>query len=249
MNIKIAYIALASSVILSCGTVNEIMKGVEEVLNETGSTTNSIPSNLEIGNGLKEALVKGATNGVSSLSAAGGYLNSPQFKIPFPKDAQKIETTLRDLGLGSEVDKVIVSLNRAAEDAVNEAKPLFVNAIKQMTFTDVKNILMGDNMAATTFLKNRTNVELQAAFKPKIQASLNKVNATKYWTDLVSRYNKIPLVTKLNPDLTSFVTDQAITGLFTKIAQEESAIRANPVQRTTGLLKKVFDYADSQKGN
>lgn len=249
MNIKIAYVALASSVILSCGTVNEIMKGVEDAINEAGTTTNSTPSNLEIGNGLKEALVKGATNGVTSLSAAGGYLNSPQFKIPFPKDAQKIETTLRDLGLGSEVDKVIVSLNRAAEDAVTEAKPLFVNAIKQMTFADVKNILMGDNMAATNYLKSKTSSQLQAAFQPKIQASLDKVNATKYWDDVVSRYNKIPLVTKLNPDLNSFVTEQAIKGLFTKIAQEESAIRANPVERTTGLLQKVFGYADTQKGN
>ena len=246
MNIKTAYVALASSVILSCGTVNEIMKGVEDVLNETG-TTSSIPSNIEIGNGLKEALVKGTNTGVSSLSAAGGYLNNPQFKIPFPKDAQKIETTLRDLGMGSQVDKVIESLNRAAEDAVSEAKPLFVNAIKQMTFADVKNVLMGDNMAATNYLKSKTTTQLQAAFQPKIKASLNKVNATKYWTDLVNTYNKIPLVTKLNPDLDAFVTEQAIQGLFTKISQQEAAIRANPVERTTGLLQKVFGYADTQK--
>lgn len=247
MNIKIAYVALASSVILSCGTVNEIMKGVEEVLNETTGTTNSIPSNLEIGNGLKEALVKGATDGVSNLSKAGGYLDNAKFKIPFPKDAKKIESTLRNIGLGSEVDKVIVSLNRAAEDAVTQAKPLFVNAIKQMTFADVKNILMGDNMAATNYLKAKTNSQLQAAFKPKIQASLDKVNATKYWNDVVNTYNKVPLVTKLNPDLNSFVTEKAIQGLFTKIAQEEADIRSNPVQRTTGLLKKVFGYADRQK--
>lgn len=246
MNIKIAYVALLSSVILSCGTVNEIMKGVEEVLSETG-TTSSIPTNLEIGNGLKEALVKGATNGVSNLSAAGGYLDNAAFKIPFPKDAAKIESTLRNLGLGSQVDKVVVSLNRAAEDAVTEAKPLFVNAIKQMTFADVKNILMGDNVAATNYLKSKTSTQLQNAFKPKIQASLDKVNATKYWTDLVSTYNKIPLVTKLNPDLNSFVTEQAIKGLWTKVAQEESAIRANPVDRTTSLLQKVFGYADTQK--
>jgi|TARA_B110000090_G_C13236944_1_gene390939 hypothetical protein len=247
MNIKIAYVALASSVILSCGTVNEIMKGVEEVLNETTGTTNSIPSNLEIGNGLKEALVKGASDGVLNLSKAGGYLDNAQFKIPFPKDAEKIESTLRNIGLGSEVDKVIVSLNRAAEDAVTQAKPLFVNAIKQMTFTDVKNILMGDNMAATNYLKAKTNSQLQAAFKPKIQASLDKVNATKYWTNVINTYNRLPLVTKLNPDLNSFVTEKAIQGLFTKIAQEEAAIRGNPIQRTTGLLKKVFGYADSQK--
>ena len=104
-------------------------------------------------------------------------------------------------------------------------------------------------MAATNYLKSKTSSQLQAAFQPKIQASLDKVNATKYWDDVVSRYNKIPLVTKLNPDLNSFVTEQAIKGLFTKIAQEESAIRANPVERTTGLLQKVFGYADTQKGN
>ncbi len=248
MNVKIASVALFSSVILTCGTVNEIMKGVEEVINDAG-TINSIPSNLEIGNGLKEALLKGTTNGVSELSEAGGYLNSPQFKIPFPKDAHKIESTLRNLGLEDEVENVIVSLNRAAEDAVTEAKPLFVNAIKQMTFADVKNILMGDNLAATNYLKSKTSSQLQTAFQPKIQASLNKVNATKYWDAIVSRYNKIPLVKNLNPDLNSFVTEQAIKGLFTKIAQEESAIRANPVERTTGLLQKVFGYADNQKGN
>ncbi len=156
---------------------------------------------------------------------------------------------MRDLGLGGEVDKVIVSLNRAAEDAVTEARPLFVNAIKEMTFADVKNILMGDNMAATNYLKGKTNSQLQAAFQPIIQASLDKVNATKYWNDVISTYNTIPLVTKMNPDLTSFVTEKAIQGLLTKIAQEESAIRANPVERTTGLLQKVFGYADSQKGN
>ena len=156
---------------------------------------------------------------------------------------------MRDLGLGGEVDKVIVSLNRAAEDAVTEARPLIVNAIKEMTFADVKNILMGDNMAATNYLKGKTNSQLQAAFQPIIQASLDKVNATKYWNDVISTYNTIPLVTKMNPDLTSFVTEKAIQGLLTKIAQEESAIRANPVERTTGLLQKVFGYADSQKGN
>ena len=221
------------------------MKGVEDVLGNTGSTS-AIPSNLEIGNGLKEALIKGTTSGVSSLSAAGGYLNNPQFKIPFPKDAIKIENTLRDIGLGSEVDKVVTSLNKAAEDAVKEAKPLFVNAIKQMTFADVKNILFGNENAATEYLKSKTGSQLTASFKPKIQASLDKVNATKYWTDLVSTYNKIPLVQKLNPDLNSFVTDEAIKGLFTKVAQEELAIRKNPAQRTTNLLKKVFDYGDTQ---
>lgn len=246
MNIKIISTAVFASIILSCGTVNEIMKGVEGALGETGA--NTTPTNLEIGNGLKEALVKGTSSGVSSLSQAGGYLNNPQFKIPFPPEGEKIENTLRDIGLGSEVDKVVTSLNRAAEDAVVSAKPLFVNAIKQMTFADVKNILFGNDNAATEYLKSKTGEQLTAAFKPKVETSLNKVNATKYWTDVVNTYNKIPLVQKLNPDLTSFVTEQAIKGLFVKVAQEELAIRQNPVERTTDLLKKVFNYGDT-KGN
>ncbi|MBL4709083.1 MAG: DUF4197 domain-containing protein [Flavobacteriales bacterium] len=224
------------------------MKSVEDVLNDVG-TTNSNPTNLEIGKGLKEALVKGTTMGVSNLSQSGGYLNNPLFKIPFPKDAAKIESTLRKVGLGGEVDKVVTSLNRAAEDAVTEAKPLFVNAIKQMTFADVKNILFGADTAATAYLKSKTGAQLKSSFQPKIQASLDKVNATKYWTNVVSQYNKIPLVTKMNPDLNSFVTDMAIKGLFVKIAQEEMSIRENPVERTTDLLKKVFNYAKTQGGN
>ena len=243
MNIKVISTALFASIILSCGTVNEIMKGVEDVLGETG--TSIIPTNLEIGNGLKEALVKGTSNGVTNLSQVGGYLNNAQLKIPFPPEATKIENTLRDIGLGSEVDKVITSLNRAAEDAVVSAKPLFVNAIKQMTFADVKNILFGADNAATEYLKSKTGAQLTNAFKPTIDASLNKVNATKYWTDIVSTYNKIPLVQKLNPDLNSFVTEQAIKGLFVKVAQEELTIRQNPVERTSDLLKKVFDYGDT----
>lgn len=244
MNIKIISASLFASVILSCGTVNEVMKTVESVLNEGES---AVPTNLEIGNGLKEALVKGTTMGVNNLSQVGGYLEQPQFKIPFPKEAQKIETTLRDIGLGGEVDKVVVSLNRAAEDAVSQAKPLFVNAIKQMTFNDVKNILFGNETAATDYLKGKTGAQLTTSFNPIIENSLNKVNATKYWGDIINTYNKIPLVTKMNPDLPSFVTEQAIKGLFLKVAQEEMAIRENPIERTTSLLEKVFGYAEQQK--
>lgn len=242
MNTKIIFTSVFASLILSCGNVNEILKDVSEVMTESSS-----PTNLEIGNGLKEALVKGTNLGVSSLSEAGGYLDFPRFKIPFPKDAVKVENTLRKIGLGGEVDKVIVSLNRAAEDAVTEAKPLFVNAIKEMTFAEVKEILFGADTAATFYLKNKTANQLKLAFEPKIQHSLDQVNATKYWTDIMSTYNKIPLTTKINPDLSAFVTDRAIKGLFIKIAEEEVAIRENPLERTSSLLKKVFNYADTQK--
>lgn len=243
MNIKVIFSAIFASVILSCSSVNEVMKSVEDVLNDSSS---SVPTNLEIGNGLKEALVKGTTSGVSSLNQAGGYLNNPQFKIPFPPEAQKIETKLRELGLDNQVDKVVTSINAAAENAVAEAKPLFVNAIKQMTFADVKNILFGNETAATDYLKSKTGAQLTASFEPKIQSSLDQVNATKYWTDVVTTYNKIPFITKMNPDLSSFVTEQAIKGLFIKVAEEEMAIRENPLERTTSLLEKVFNYADQQ---
>jgi len=241
MNLKVISSTLFMSIILSCGNVTEILNDVGGVLNES-----TIPTNLEIGNGLKEALVKGTNYGVSALSKTGGYLDNPKFKIPFPKDAQKVENTLRSIGLDSEVDKVVTSLNRAAEGAVQEAKPLFVNAIKQMTFAEVKDILFGADTAATFYLKGKTATGLKAAFEPKIQASLDNVNATKYWTDVISTYNKLPLVKKVNPDLSSFVTDQAVKGLFIKIAEEEMAIRSNPVERTSSLLKKVFDYGDTK---
>ena len=229
------------SMILSCGNVHEILKTVEAI-----TTENTTPTSLEIGNGLKEALVKGTTIGVNSLSQDGGYLNNPTFKIPFPKDAQKVESTLRNIGLDSQVDQVVTALNRAAENAVTEAKPLFVAAIKEMTFAEVKDILFGGDTAATAYLKQKTTASLISAFEPQIKTSLDNVNATKYWDDIITTYNKVPLVKKMNPDLSGFVTEQAVKGLFIKIAEEEMEIRQNPLERSSSLLKKVFDYADSE---
>jgi len=242
---KIIYVSIFTSVVLSCGNLDEVMKTVESVMTETSTT----PTNFEIGNGLKEALIKGTSVGVDQLSQSGGYLNAPKFKIPFPKDAEKIENTLRTIGLGGEVDKVVVSLNRAAESAVVEAKPLFVNAIKEMTIQDVREILFGTDTAATAYLKQKTSNPLASAFQPKIQQSLDQVNATKYWNDIVSTYNKIPMVEKMNPDLANFVTERALKGLFMQIASEEIAIRENPMERTTALLEKVFGYAAEEKSN
>ncbi len=243
LTLKTFYASVFASLILSCGNVHEIMKTIEDL-----SEKEIIPTEQEIAFGLKEALVKGTTLGVNTLSLEGGYLEDPKFKIPFPKDAQKIESTLRGIGLDNQVDKVVTSLNRAAEDAVTEAKPLFVDAIKQMTFAEVKEILFGADTAATAYLKGKTGVKLVEAFEPKIKPSLDQVNATKYWGDLISTYNKVPFVTKMNPNLSQFVTEQAIKGLFIKIAEEEMEIRENPLERTTDLLKKVFNYADNPNG-
>jgi hypothetical protein len=165
---------------------------------------------------------------------------NPEIKIPFPPEAISVETKLRSVGLGKQVDKAVLSINRAAEDAAKEAKPIFVAAIKGMSITDAIQIVTGKENAATEYLKRTTTIELKAKFEPVIRNSLNKVNATRYWSDVMNTYNKIPLVQKMNPDLTAYVTDRAIEGLFVMIAQEEFRIRKDPVARTTDLLKKVF---------
>ena len=194
----------------------------------------------EVGRGLKEALINGISKGAGKASALDGYFLNPKIKIPFPSEAKKVENTLRDIGLGNEVDKFIKTLNRGAEEAAKEAKPIFVAAIKSMTIEDAWGILKGEQDAATQYLKRTTSTQLTQKFQPIIHNALQKVNATKYYGDLVTRYNKIPLVKKVNPDLDAYATEKAIDGLFLLIAEEEANIRANPVARTTDLLKKVF---------
>ena len=201
---------------------------------------NSGYSEQEAGEGIKEALINGITKGVAEVSQLDGYFGNPKIKIPIPPDAQKVETQLRNMGLGSEVDKAILSINRAAEDAAIEAKPIFVAAIRSLTFEDAINIVTGEQNAATKYLERTTTNPLTEKFEPIIAASLEKVNATKYWEDVIGTYNKIPLVQDLNPDLTSYVTQKALEGLFHMIAKEELAIRQDPVARTSAILKKVF---------
>jgi len=201
----------------------------------------------EVASGLREALVQGATNGSDVLSQVNGYFGNPQVKIPFPTEAQKIESTLRSLGLGSMCDDVIASLNQAAEKAAIEAKPILINSIRQMTVNDAMDILFGENDAATQYLKSTTTNQLIEKFTPVIDASLKEVNATKYWTDVVSRYNQIPLVEDLNPDLTGFVTAKALDGLFLMIEQEELKIRQDPGARAASIVQKVFGYYDTNK--
>mgnify|MGYP001096069559 CR=1 FL=1 len=194
----------------------------------------------EVGDGLKEALIKGISNGSDIVSQLDGYFKNPEIKIPFPPDVKKVEDRLRQLGLGSEVDKFVMTLNRGAEEAAKEAKPVFISAIKQMTIEDAWGILKGEQDAATQYLQRTTTAQLKEKFAPIVQGALNKVNATKYYTDLVTAYNNIPLVQKVNPDLNEYATDMAIRGLFTMIAKEEKNIRQDPVARTTDLLKRVF---------
>lgn len=210
--------------------------------NATTATTTGVGNltSSEAASGLKEALIQGISKGSDQASQVDGFNLNKLIRIPFPPDAQRVATTLRSIGLGSQVDKFELSLNRGAEDAAKSAKPIFLNAIKQLTFTDVWNILTGQKDAATQYLKRTTTSQLTTAFKPIMQQSLDKVDATKYYSTLSSTYNKLPLVTPVQTNLNQYATDRAIDGLFTLIAQQEADIRANPVARTTSLLKKVF---------
>lgn len=205
------------------------------------------PTTLEIGQGIKQALEIGTSQGADRLSSKDGFLGNMAIKILFPPEAQKVENTLRSLGLNSLCDNVITSLNRAAEDAAREAKPIFISAIKEMTITDATNILLGNQDAATQYFKRVTTAQLMEKFSPVITNSLSKVGATKYWGDVVNRYNTIPLVTPINADLSEYVAQKAIDGLFLEIAQEELKIRGNLGARSTPLLQKVFGYADKNK--
>ena len=202
---------------------------------------NGALSTDEIVRGLKEALQVGISNGSAQASKVDGYFGNNLIKLAFPPDAQKVENTLRQIGLGGEVDKFVVTLNRAAEQAAIKAKPIFIKAITNMSISDAIGILKGQPNAATQYLRQTTYNELYSEFSPVMESSLGSTNATKYYTDLANSYNKIPLTSqKLNPDLKKYATDKAIDGLFTLVAQEEQKIRENPAARVSDLLKKVF---------
>ena len=203
-------------------------------------TKNGITEN-EAGQGIKEALSQGVTNAVLNLNKTDGFFGSEFYKMLLPPDAKKVEKTLRSIGMGAEVDKAILSINRGAEDAVGYARPIFMDAIKQMTLSDAFDIIKGSKDAATNYFKEKTKLKLIEAFAPSVRSSLDKVNATKYYSNIINSYNSLPTTfKKINPDLTSYVVGKAVDALFDQVAKEEANIRANPVARTTDILKKVF---------
>ena len=197
-------------------------------------------STAEVGEGLKEALIKGISTGSDLASKLDGYFKNPQIKIPFPPEAKKVEDKLRQLGFDKDVDRFIMTLNRGAEEAAKEAKPIFIAAIKSMTIQDAWGILRGEEDGATQYLKRTTSAQLREKFMPVIRSALSKVNATKYYGDIVNTYNQIPFVQDVNPNLEEYATDKAMEGLFILIAKEEKAIRQDPAARTTDLLRRVF---------
>jgi hypothetical protein len=229
---------ICCTLLLGACTTAQINQTLGEV-NKAISTEKPLTT-AEVGEGLKEALVNGISKGADQVSQLDGYFKNPELKIPFPPDVKKVEDKLRQIGLGNEVDRFVMTLNRGAEEAAKEAKPIFITAIKQLTIEDAWGILRGQENAATNYLQRTTTPQLKDKFKPVIQRSLDKVGAAKYYSDLVNTYNKIPFIEKVNPDLNEYATDLAIRGLFTQIAKEEKNIRQDPIARTTDLLKRVF---------
>ncbi len=205
----------------------------------SGDNGSSLSSD-DIVAGLKQALSLGAQKSADRLSVVNGFLDDKAVEILMPPQAQKVEKTLRNMGMGKLVDDAITSMNHAAEDASKSAAPIFINAIKNMTVTDGVNILRGSDTAATAYLRKSATPQLTKAYTPVIDSALQKTGATKYWKDVFDTYNKIPLVSKINPDLSSYVTQKAIDGIFYYVAQEEIKIRKDPAAQVTDLLKKVF---------
>jgi uncharacterized protein YaaQ len=242
-HLKILALLFTTFFLFSCGNTGKILSTANEVY----KTLNVGITQDEAANGLKEALKNSTGVGTDFLSKTDGFLKNATYKILFPPEAQKVEQTLRSVGLGNMCDKAIESINRGAEMAVAEAKPVFVNSITSMTISDAINIVTGGNGAGTFYLKRTTSDQLKVKFSPIIQQSLDKVGATRYWTDAITAYNKIPTVQKINPDLNAYVTNKAMEALFNQIELEENKIRQDPLKRTSELLKKVFNYADMQK--
>jgi len=204
----------------------------------TKSSSNSL-SNDDIIAGLKEALRVGTDSSCKKLSRSNGFFGDAAIKVLMPAEAQNVEKQLRSVGLGNLVDKAILSMNRAAEDAANGVGDIFWTSIKQMSIQDGVQILNGNDIAATTYLQKTTTSELIQKFKPVIDASLIKTDATKYWKDVFSNYNRFSK-DKVNPDLTAYVTERALAGLFLNIGLQEQKIRKDPSAQVTGILKKVF---------
>ncbi len=232
MKKTICFIVSTFMILSACDILQEL-----EVSTTSGSTT---LTNDEIVHGLKEALQVGTTNAINTLSKENGFYGNELLKIPFPEEVKVVEEKLRSVGLNKLVDDFILNLNRGAEKAVTKAGPIFMDAIRDITFADARTILSGSNTAATEYFRGKTSRHLTDAFKPEVQETLDQVQVTKYWSDVMSTYNKIPFTTKVETDLALYVTEKAIDGLFVRVAEEEKQIRENPVARVTDILQRVF---------
>ena len=221
-------------VLLSCAELQQVVN----TLPQAGMDPTMIAQ------GLRQALDFGIDKQVSKLTQRDGFYKNNLVKILLPQELQKVENTLRDIGLGSLADEGLLLLNRAAEDAVKTATPIFVDAVKEITFNDARNILLGPDNAATNYLERKTNATLYSKFNPVIKNSFQRVGADDIWENIITKYNAIPLVNKVNPDLTDYVTNEALQGVYTMISVEEKKIRTNISARSTTLLRQVFALQD-----
>lgn len=237
---------VAAGLLASCDVLMHVAK------------TALIPTNDEIISGLKEALVNGISKGTGNLNKRGAFFSNAALKILLPPEVRNVESKIRSNVLlngliGGQLDKCVQAMNDGAENAMGKALPIFKDAVLKMSFADAMGILKGGNSAATNYLKNTTTTALHTAFKPTIQTALDEVKVLDYWQPIVTNVNRykglLGLSNDINPDLNQYVTEKATTALFGEIEKQENAIRSNPAERTSALLKKVFDYADTQKGS
>jgi len=240
---KLLFVLLITSLLSSC----DILQGILNTASDTMNDSESGLSISEMVEGLKSSLTVGTENSVNLLGKDGGFLNDKTVRIPFPQEIIKVKETLEKAGLSNLVEKFEEELNKGASHAVNDALPIFKKAITDMSIADAKNILLGENDAATKYFKTKTTSGLYNAFKPKVTDVLDKFGVNKAYTTMMTAYNKIPLVSKQNTDLPDYVTNKAMDGLFLKITKEEAKIRGDLGARVNSILTKVFGWVDSQK--
>ena len=240
MKCKILTIAVAFVVVMGFG--GQLQAGFQDYLKSAVKALGGGEglTNDDIVSGLREALEVGTRNAVATVSQTDGYFKNPLIRIPLPENVQKVEKLLRATGFGSQVDAFALSMNRAAERAAPEAKSIFWDAIRQMTFTDAREILDGADDAATLYFKDKTSERLQALFKPITHQAMSEVGVTRSYQTLDAKIQTMPLAEPLRFDLDQYVTDKALAGLFLMLAEEEKKIRTDPAARVTDLLQKVF---------
>lgn len=243
---KKIFVPLILVCVLSFWSCDSVQQAMSQMGTASNTSSNAPLSQTDIGNGLKAALEQGVDKQVKKLASKNGFFENEAAKILLPKELQKVEKGLRSVGLGNLADEGIKALNNTASDAVSRATPIFINAIKGMSFNDAKAILLDGNGAATEYLKNKTSEELYKEFEPVISQSFNRVGADKIWSNAINRYNALPLTESVNPDITEYVTQEALKGVFAMINKEEDNIRNNISARSTQLLQRVFSLQDGK---
>lgn len=237
------FFTLSSTVVLLLLFISCSSADINRLLQSAGGQAPL--TQTEVSQGLKEALIQGIGKGADQASQTDGFFKNDLIRILLPEDARRVESTLRQVGLGAEVDRALLAINRGAERAAQEAKPIFIQAIRQMTIQDAFQLLRGEEDAATQYLRRTTENQLIELFQPRIQESLNEVGATRFYSDIANTYNSLPLVNRqIDPNLNAYVTERAIDGLFQLIAIEEKNIRENPLERTSALMRRVFAAQD-----